>query len=135
MMNKAAVEMRAWRVAHGHGQAVFAKMVGTSQCMLAYMESGRRTPGKYLAKQIASVCGVAADAWSVGVEAPSPADVRRAHAQERADALEAKRAARAKSAAPDPLGPHGLEVDAPSEPVNDDADLLADALSSMGVEP
>ncbi len=123
MMNLAAVQMRAWRIEHGHGQAVFAKMIGTSQCMLAYMESGRRTPGKYLAGQIASVCGVAIEGWTVAVDAPTPADVRRGQAQERADALAAKRARRRAKAAP-------IAV-AAAEPAND-ADLLADALSAMG---
>ncbi len=130
MMNRAAVEMRAWRIAHGHGQSVFAKMIGTSQCMLAYLENGRRTPGRYLAKQIADVCGVAAEGWTVPVDAPTPADVRRDQAQERADALAAKRAARAKAAAAPDVSAAPTVEDVEAETL-DDGDLLADALSAM----
>jgi len=71
-MNRAALELRAWRTERGHKQAALAKLIGASQCMVAYLETGARVPGRYLAKQIASVCGVAESAWAESVDTPPP---------------------------------------------------------------
>ncbi len=62
-MSKAAVELRACRTSRGMNQRAFAKLIGVSQGLACRFESGKQAPGKYTAKRIASVCGVAVEGW------------------------------------------------------------------------